>query len=71
MMTHLTSALPLLHMGALHAYEKLLVLLLAFGPLVALVAVVYVVRRRDLAAEADRAAEPSPGEPGPPRSPTG
>ena len=34
-----------LHMGALHPYEQLLVLLLAFGPFV-LLAVVVVVRRR-------------------------
>ena len=43
-------ALPL-HMGALHPYEQLLVALVAFGPFVVLFAVVYVVRRRDIAAE--------------------
>ena len=37
------------HMGDLHAYEQLLVWLLAFGPFVVLFVVVYVVRRRDLA----------------------
>ena len=48
-------ALPL-HLGALHPYEQLLVALLAFGPFVVLIAVVYVVRRRDIAEEegADR-----------------
>lgn len=39
-----------LHMGALHPYEQLLVLLLAFGPFV-LLAVVVVVRRRHDARE--------------------
>lgn len=43
-------ALPL-HMGALHPYEQLLVALIAFGPFVVLIAVVYAVRRRDVAAE--------------------
>jgi hypothetical protein len=48
-------ALPL-HLGALHPYEQLLVALVAFGPFVVLIAVVYVVRRRDIAEEegADR-----------------
>jgi hypothetical protein len=53
-MTCLTSAplqLAALHMGALHAHERLLVLLIAFGPFVVLVAVVLVLRRRDVAAE--------------------
>lgn len=40
-----------LHLGDLHPYEQTLVLLLAFGPFVLLAAVVYVVRRRDSAAE--------------------
>ena len=44
-------ALPL-HMGGLHPYEQLIVLLVAFGPFVVLFVVVYVVRRRDLADEA-------------------
>ena len=44
-------ALPVLHLGSLHAYETALVLLLAFGPFVALGVIVFVVRRRDLAAE--------------------
>ncbi|QNN53597.1 hypothetical protein [Nocardioides mesophilus] len=60
---------PVLHLGALHGYEKLLVLLIAFGPFVVLGVVVYVVRRRDLAAEqqeagarADVTGGPGPGE---------
>ena len=36
-----------LHLGSLHAYEKALVALVAFGPFVVLFGVVYVVRRRD------------------------
>ena len=35
------------HLGALHPYEHVLVLLLAFGPFVLLAVVVAVVRRRD------------------------
>jgi hypothetical protein len=34
-------------MGSLHAYEKALVALVAFGPFVVLFVLVYVVRRRD------------------------
>lgn len=41
----------LLHLGALHPVERLLVLLVAFGPFVVLAVVVYVVRRRDIAEE--------------------
>lgn len=37
----------LLHLGEMHAYERLLVGIVAFGPFVVLVAVMYVVRRRD------------------------
>jgi hypothetical protein len=44
------TALPL-HMGALHPFEQLLVALVAFGPFVVLFVVVYVVRKRDVAAE--------------------
>jgi len=50
-------ALPL-HMGALHPYEQLLVALVAFGPFVVLIAVVYVVRRRDIAEEEGPADRP-------------
>lgn len=52
----MTAPLVPLHLGQLHAYEHLLVWLLAFGPFVVLFAVVYVVRRRE-AAEAEREAE--------------
>lgn len=45
-------ALPL-HLGALHPYEQLLVALVAFGPFVVLFVVVYVVRRRDVAEDAE------------------
>jgi len=52
-LSSLLALLPLvpLHLGALHAQERLLVLLIAFGPFVVLAAVVALVRRRDLAAE--------------------
>ena len=43
------SALLPLHLGALHPYEQVLVIALAFGPFVILALVVYVIRRRDLA----------------------
>lgn len=36
-----------LHLGSLHAYEKAVVALVAFGPFLALFAVVHLVRRRD------------------------
>ena len=50
--------LPVLwHLGALHGYEKVLVLVIAFGPFVVLSFVVRYARRRDLAVEeAERAA---------------
>ena len=35
------------HMGDLHGYERLLVLLIAFGPFVVLAVVVVVLRSRD------------------------
>lgn len=38
-------------MGQLHAYEQVLVLVLAFGPFLILGVVVFFVRRRDLAEE--------------------
>jgi len=44
--------LSLLHLGALHPFEKGLTLLLAFGPFVVLAVVVAVRRRQDAAAEA-------------------
>ncbi|WP_157550589.1 hypothetical protein [Nocardioides jensenii] len=45
------------HMGKLHAYEQWLVVAVAFGPFLLLGAVVYVVRRRDIAAEERAEAE--------------
>ena len=36
-----------LHLGSLHTYETVLLALLAFGPFVVLVVVVFVIRRRD------------------------
>jgi hypothetical protein len=52
----MTALLALLwHLGQLHAMEKVLVAVIAFGPFLVLGVVVYVVRRRDLAEEeADR-----------------
>lgn len=49
----MTPEILLQHLGDLHAYERWLVLLLAFGPFILLGVVVYVVRRRDLAAGPD------------------
>jgi hypothetical protein len=37
----------LLHMGALHPFEKVLTLVLAFGPFLLLALVIYVRRRQD------------------------
>jgi hypothetical protein len=51
-MTYLTPV-PL-HLGALHSYELLLVLVIAFGPFVVLAGVVSVLRRRDIAREKSR-----------------
>jgi len=45
----MTPALLAQHLGDLHAYEQVLVVLLAFGPFIVLGIVVFVVRRRDLA----------------------
>jgi hypothetical protein len=72
-------AIVALHLGALHPYEKVLTLLLAFGPFVLLGIVIAVRHRQDLAeervevgersaerAEADDVSRPAtPGRPGP------
>ncbi|GAB2876906.1 hypothetical protein [Nocardioides pacificus] len=64
-----------LHMGSLHAYEQVLVVLLAFGPFVALGVVAVFLRRRD-AREAEAASqEPTvppaqPSGPAPPAQPS-
>ncbi|MDH2415027.1 hypothetical protein [Nocardioides sp. CER19] len=63
-----------LHMGALHPYEKVLTLLLAFGPFVVLGLVIAVRRRQDLAeeraeevaAEQELSGRATPGRPGSP-----
>jgi hypothetical protein len=47
-----------LHMGAVHPYEKVLTLVLAFGPFLVLGAVIAVRRRQD-AESADEAEPPS------------
>jgi len=47
-------------MGQLHAWEQVLVLLLAFGPFILLGIVVFVVRRRDIAEE--QASDPGSSE---------
>lgn len=52
----------LLHLGALHPVEKILTLVLAFGPFLVLAVVVVVRRRQDRAAElADSATGGSTG----------
>jgi type VI protein secretion system component VasK len=48
-----------LHLGPLHPFAQTIVLLIAFGPFVVLVAVVWWVRRRDIAEEAAEEAERS------------
>jgi hypothetical protein len=61
-MTSLLLALTALHMGPLHTYERLLVLLIAFGPVVVLVGVVFALRRRDIAAEEAAQSATDPAE---------
>jgi hypothetical protein len=47
-----------LHLGALHPVERLIVLLVAFGPFAVLLVVVYLSRRRAIAEErAEQAGE--------------
>jgi hypothetical protein len=41
----------LMHMGAMHPYEKVLTLVLAFGPFLLLAAVIMIRRRQDQAEE--------------------
>jgi hypothetical protein len=53
-------ALPL-HLGGLHPFEQLIVLLVAFGPFVVLFVVVYVVRRRDMTDQQDEPGEGASG----------
>ena len=49
------------HLGQLHAWEQVLVLLLAFGPFILLGIVVVVVRRRDIAEEESAPEDPDAG----------
>ena len=56
------------HMGQLHAWEQVLVLLVAFGPFILLGIVVAVVRRRDIAEEERASATESSPEPDVPGS---
>lgn len=46
-----------LHMGALHPFEKVLTLVLAFGPFLILAAVILIRRRQDRAEEAAQEAQ--------------
>lgn len=70
-MSAFVALLPL-HFGQLHAYEQALVLLVAFGPFLVLGVVVYIVRKRDLAADdtapvghdVARGSTPEPGDDG-------
>jgi len=51
MLPELVSMLVALHLGTLHPYEKVLTLMLAFGPFLVLGAVIVVRRRHDAEAE--------------------
>ena len=54
-----------LHLGALHAYETVLLAVIAFGPFVVLAVVVVILRRRadaQDAREGGQAAEPLDGD---------
>ena len=51
MFPELVSLLVALHLGTLHSYEKVLTLLLAFGPFLVLGAVIVLRRRHDAEAE--------------------
>jgi len=56
-MTPELAGIVALHLGALHPYEKILTLVLAFGPFLVLGVLILVRRKHDLAeeqAEADR-----------------
>jgi hypothetical protein len=53
----------LLHMGALHGLELPFVVLLCLGPMIAVVGVVLVIRRRDELAERDEASALVPASP--------
>lgn len=55
-------ALAPLHLGKLHAYEQVLVYLLAFGPFLLLALTVWISRKRN-AEETDGSHEPAPHPP--------
>ena len=56
----MTPDLIVLHMGALHPYEKVLTLVLAFGPFIVLGAVIAVRRRHEEEPEEDPTSERRP-----------
>jgi hypothetical protein len=65
----LAAQLVAMHMGALHPYEKVLTLLLAFGPFLVLAAVIVVRRRHedhdanDMEERSEHASRPAPDRP--------
>jgi hypothetical protein len=62
----LAALLVAMHMGALHPYEKVLTLLLAFGPFLVLAAVIAVRRRHeddDPEEPVEPASRPAPDRP--------
>ena len=58
----LPTPLPM-HMGALHPFEQILTVILAFGPFLLLGAVIVHRRRQDAREDADRAADAAPEGP--------
>jgi hypothetical protein len=61
MTTELVAQLVALHMGALHPYEKVLTVLLAFGPFAVLGTVIALRRRQDDEPEDDTTTPSRPG----------
>jgi hypothetical protein len=51
MVPELVTMLVAMHLGALHSYEKVLTLVLAFGPFLVLGAVIFLRRRHEDGAE--------------------
>jgi tetrahydromethanopterin S-methyltransferase subunit C len=56
---HIAGLLVGMHLGAMHPYEKVLTLVLAFGPFVVLGAVIAVRRRHDDDPEDQPSSDPS------------
>ena len=52
-----------LHLGALHPYEKVLTVVLAFGPFVVLAGVIAVRRRHEAEEEEETPSRPGPDRP--------